>query len=53
MVIPFIIKLYAQNNIFKNLIYTCRQSKCNILSFKSNQFDLKHNTLLINYLLNI
>ena len=30
-----------------------RQSKCNNLSFKSNQFNLKHETLLIRRLLDI
>ena len=37
----------CKNNLF------FRQSKCNILSLKSNQFDLKHQTLLIRRLLNI
>ena len=36
-----------------NLIYSYRQSKCNILSLMLNQFDLKHKTLLIRRLLNI
>ena len=36
-----------------NLIDSCHQSKCNILSFKSNQFDLKPETLLIRWLLNL
>ena len=35
------------------LIYFCHQSKCNISSFKADQFDLKHETLLIRRLLNI
>ena len=28
-----------------NLIYSCRQSKCNDLSMKSSQFDLKQNII--------
>ena len=48
----FSIKIIFYGKMDIRLFYF-RVTKCNTLSFKSHQFDMKHETLLIRRLLNI